>query len=167
MPELLDNPGGKTYGAFSWGDTRIVVLDCGEDKPDDHKEYFGLNDFTSFREEQIPFLQEELKSKAFKKAKARILVNHIPLWGNGDKYRPCTEMWNPLLKKAPFHVNISAHTHKYRIIPVGEAGNPYPVVIGGNPTNATPIILEKKGNKLTLKAYNESGQVMDTLEWEL
>lgn len=167
MPELLDNPGGKTYGAFSWGDTRIVVLDCGEDKSDDHKEYFGLNDFTSFREEQIPFLKEELKSKAFKKAKARILVNHIPLWGNGDKYRPCTEMWNPLLKKAPFHVNISAHTHKYRIIPVGEAGNPYPVVIGGNPTNATPIILEKKGNKLTLEAYDESGKIVDTLEWKL
>ena len=28
----FDYVGGKTYGAFNWGDTRIVMLDCGEDK---------------------------------------------------------------------------------------------------------------------------------------
>ena len=27
MPELFDNPGGLTYGAFNWGDTRFVTLD--------------------------------------------------------------------------------------------------------------------------------------------
>ena len=35
----FDYVGGKTYGAFNWGDTRIVMLDCGEDKTDDHREY--------------------------------------------------------------------------------------------------------------------------------
>ena len=31
---LFDYVGDKTYGAFNWGDTRFVMLDCGEDKPD-------------------------------------------------------------------------------------------------------------------------------------
>ena len=34
MLSLFEWPGGNTYHAFSWGDTRFVMLDCGEDKPD-------------------------------------------------------------------------------------------------------------------------------------
>lgn len=45
LRSLFDYVGDKTYGAFNWGDTRIVMLDCGEDKPDTHWVYYGLNDF--------------------------------------------------------------------------------------------------------------------------
>ena len=37
----MDYVGGKTYGAFNWGDTRIVMLDCGEDKPDSTYVYYA------------------------------------------------------------------------------------------------------------------------------
>lgn len=40
LRKLFDYVGDKTYGAFNWGDTRIVMLDCGEDKPDDHWVYW-------------------------------------------------------------------------------------------------------------------------------
>lgn len=36
----------KTYDSFNWRDTRIVMLDCGEDKPGSHWGYYDLNDFT-------------------------------------------------------------------------------------------------------------------------
>lgn len=36
----------KTYDSFNWRDTRIVILDYGEDKPDFHWGYYDLNDFT-------------------------------------------------------------------------------------------------------------------------
>ena len=36
LRRLLYYMGEKTYGAFNWGDTRFVLLDCGEDKTDDH-----------------------------------------------------------------------------------------------------------------------------------
>ena len=39
---LFDYVGDKTYGAFSWGDTRFVMLDCGEDKPDSTWVYLSL-----------------------------------------------------------------------------------------------------------------------------
>ena len=155
----FDYVGGKTYGAFNWGDTRIVMLDCGEDKTDDHREYSGLNDFTQLRQEQVGFLQEELASKAFKKADKRILIHHIPLYGCENL---CWDKWEPLLRKAPFHVSISAHTHKFAHHPKGSLGNHYPVIIGGGNRveNATVMILEKKKGELRIKVLNTEGNVL-------
>ena len=155
----FDYVGGKTYGAFNWGDTRIVMLDCGEDKTDDHKEYSGLNDFTQLRHEQVGFLQKELASKAFKKADKRILIHHIPLYGCENL---CWDQWEPLLRKAPFHVSISAHTHKFAHHPKGSLGNHYPVIIGGGNRveNATVMILEKKKGELRIKVLNTEGNVL-------
>jgi hypothetical protein len=90
LRDHFDYVGGKTYGAFNWGDTRIVMLDCGEDKTDDHKEYSGLNDFTQLRQEQVGFLQEELASKAFKKADYDLaLPDKLPFqrWDAGIGFR--------------------------------------------------------------------------------
>lgn len=155
----FDYVGGKTYGAFNWGDTRIVMLDCGEDKTDDHKEYSGLNDFTQLRHEQVGFLQEELQSKAFKKADKRILIHHIPLYGCDNL---CWNLWEPLLRKAPFHVSINAHTHRFAYHPKGSLKNNYPVVIGGGNKveNATVMILEKKKDELKIKVLDATGKVL-------
>ena len=155
----FDYVGGKTYGAFNWGDTRIVMLDCGEDKTDDHKEYSGLNDFTQLRHEQVGFLQEELQSKAFKKANKRILIHHIPLYGCDNL---CWNLWEPLLRKAPFHVSINAHTHRFAYYPKGSLKNNYPVVIGGGNKveNATVMILEKKKDELRIKVLDATGKVL-------
>ena len=155
----FDYVGGKTYGAFNWGDTRIVMLDCGEDKTDDHREYSGLNDFTQLRHEQVGFLQEELQSKAFKKADKRILIHHIPLYGCDNL---CWNLWEPLLRKAPFHVSINAHTHRFAYHPKGSLKNNYPVVIGGGNKveNATVMILEKKKDELRIKVLDATGKVL-------
>lgn len=155
LPLLLDNPGGKTYGAFSWGETRFMVLDCGEDKPDDHREYFGLNDFTSFREEQVPFIKQELKSKEFRKAKTRIMLSHVPLWGDGDSYHPCTDLWAPLLKKAPIDVSITGHFHRLFMYEKGEKdGNPFPLLIASKPMST---LLVKEGPELRLEIWDGEG----------
>ena len=155
----FDYVGGKTYGAFNWGDTRIVMLDCGEDKTDDHREYSGLNDFTQLRQEQVGFLQQELASKAFKKADKRILIHHIPLYGC---HNLCKDQWEPLLKKASFNVSLNAHTHKFAHHPKNSLGNNYPVVIGGGnkAENATVMILEKKKGELRIKVLNAEGNVL-------
>lgn len=88
------------------------MLDCGEDKPDDHWVYYGLNDFTQLRNEQVDFLKKELSAKEFKKAKKRVLIHHIPLYGNYEK-NLCANLWTKLLEKAPFNISLNAHTHKY------------------------------------------------------
>lgn len=157
----FDYVGGRTFGAFNWGDTRIVMLDCGEDKTDDHKEYSGLNDFTHLRLEQVDFLKQELASKAFKKADKRILLHHIPIYGmlGGNL---CEKLWRPLLDKAPFNLAIHAHTHRFAYHPVGDSENPYPVIVGGGNSlqNATVMILEKKKGELKVKVLDASGKVL-------
>ena len=108
LRDLLEYMGEKTYGAFNWGDTRFVILDCGEDKDDGHREYFGLNDFTGLRQEQGAFLRKEVSSEEFKKAKKRVLIHHIPIYGLGEgAYNPSFDEWGDILKSAPFDVALN------------------------------------------------------------
>lgn len=161
LRDHYDYVGDRTYGSFNWGDTRIVMLDCGEDKPDDHWVYYGLNDFTQLRNEQVDFLKKELSSKEFKKAGKRVLIHHIPLYGNDGK-NFCANLWTKLLEKAPFNISLNAHTHKYAYHPKGELGNNYPVIIGGGykMDGATVMILEKKKDELRVKVLNAKGKIL-------
>lgn len=151
----------RSYSAFSMGDTRFVLLDCGEDKPDDHWVYYDMNDFTQHRLDQAEFLKKELKSKQFKKAKKRVLIHHIPLFGsNLDSYTPCSDLWIPIIEKAPFNVSLNAHTHRFEIIEKGADKNNFPVIIGGGnrEPGGTVMILEKKNDKLHLEVLNVNGE---------
>lgn len=161
LRDHYDYVGDRTYGSFNWGDTRIVMLDCGEDKPDDHWVYYGLNDFTQLRNEQVDFLKKELSSKEFKKAGKRVLIHHIPPYGNDGK-NLCANLWTKLLEKAPFNISLNAHTHKYAYHPKGELGNNYPVIIGGGykMDGATVMILEKKKDELRVKVLNAKGKIL-------
>ena len=161
LRDHYDYVGNKTYGSFNWGDTRIVMLDCGEDKPDSHWVYYDLNDFTQLRNEQVDFLKKELSAKEFKKAKKRILLHHIPLYGNDGK-NLCAELWTKLLVKAPFDICLNAHTHKYAYHPKGELGNHFPVIIGGGykMEGATVMILEKRKEELRVRVLNAKGETL-------
>lgn len=167
MPQIFDNPGGRTYGAFNWGDTRFVTLDLGEDKPDTTWVYYGLNDFDALRAEQADFLRRELASKEFASAARRVLVHHIPIYGNTDSYRPCTTLWSPILANAPFDIDLAAHTHEYRLHPAGTVdSNPFPVMVGGGPepSEATLAILRKQGSSLTLEVIDINGNRLSLLQ---
>ena len=156
LPSHFDFAEGNTYGAFSWGDTRIVMLDCGESNPDSLPAFQDLNDFTQLRQEQAQYLQEELKSKAFKKADKRILIHHIPLFGE------CKELWAPLLNKASFDVALNGHTHRYAHHAVGAKDNAYPILVGGGKSlsTATVMIIEKHKGELRIKVLNTKGEVL-------
>ncbi len=161
LRDLLDYVGDKTYGSFNWGDTRMVMLDCGEDKEDGHWVYYGLNDFTGLRNDQADFLKEELNSDAFKKAEKRVLIHHIPIYGQREgSYNPSLEAWGTILKDAPFDVALNGHTHRFAHHPKHSVGNNFPVVVGGgnNPQSATMMVLKKAGKKMTLKVLDVAGE---------
>ena len=112
-------------------------------------------------EEMRELLKEELSAKDFKKAKKRVLIHHIPLYGNDGK-NLCADLWTKLLEKAPFNVSLNAHTHTYAYHPKGELGNNYPVIIGGGykMDSATVMILEKKKEVLRIKVLNTKGETL-------
>ena len=161
LRDHYDYQNDKPYGAFNWGDTRIIMLDCGEDKKDDHWVYYGLNDFTQLRNDQAEFLKKEVKSKEFKKASRRVLIHHIPLYGNTYEDL-CGPLWKPILEKAKFDLAINGHTHSYAYHPKGSLGNNYPVVIGGGykMKDATVMVLHKTKDALKLKVIDTEGKVL-------
>ena len=141
------------------------MLDCGEDKPDDTPVYYDLNDFSQLRKDQVGFIKQEMGSKAFKKAKKRILIHHIPLYGYEDNQ--CNDLWRPVLEKAPFDICLNAHLHKYAYHAKGSQKCAYPVIVGGGNRveNATVIVLEKKKNELKVKVLNAKGEtLLDIIE---
>lgn len=160
LRSLLDYVDDKTYGSFNWGDTRFVMLDCGEDKDDSHPVYYGLNNFSGLRKDQTDFLKEEINSSQFKMAAKRVLIHHIPVYGlNGNSYNSCLIEWGEVLKEASFNVSLHGHTHTYAYHPENTIGNNFPVVIGGgnNAESATVMILEKEGSKMSLRVLNADG----------
>ncbi len=163
MHSLIGYRDDLTYGAFNWGDTRFVILDLGEDKPDDTWVYAGLNDFTQLRQDQVGFMNREFKSREFRKARRRVLINHIPVFGNDDKYRPCTELWGPMLQDQPFDINLCAHTHKMQFYPTGTEGATFPVFNGGGPSvdGCGVCVLTKKGNSQRLLVITPQGDYVD------
>lgn len=156
MHRLIGYYNDKTYCSFTRGNTRFVLLDCGEDKPDSIPVYAGLNDFTQLRFEQLEFLRQELKSKCFKSAKNHVLISHIPVFGDPERYKPCAEMWGPILKNASFSVAIAAHTHTAKFYPQGTDGCKYPVLVGGGPSvkTGTVAVLTCKDSKLSMKVLS-------------
>ena len=141
------------------------MLDPGEDKPDSTPVYGGLNDFTQLRMDQTEFIKHELKSKEFKQARHRVLISHIPIFGNTDKYRPCTEMWGGMLAKAPFDLGIGAHTHTARLHRQGVDGCGFSVYIGGGykMDSATVAVLTCREGRLSLKVLADN----DDNQWTL
>ncbi len=164
---LLGLMDGHAYGSFSVGDTRFVLLDCGEDKPDDHWVYYGLNDFTQYRKDQAEFLKKETASKAFKSASKRVLIHHIPVYGmREESFVPCREYWGDVLAKAPFNICLNGHTHRFNYIVKGAEGNNFPVVVGGgsNEQAATVAVLRKQGKQMNLKILNTKGETLLSLD---
>jgi hypothetical protein len=163
LPGLLAWPGDKPYFAFNAGAVRFVVLDCGEDKADDHREYSGLVDFASFRQEETEWLKTELASPAFRRATWRVLVHHIPLYPTikeSGNSKPCQELWADLLAKARIDLALNAHLHHVAFHAAHTVGNPYPLVIGGGNRlkEASLMLLEADSRHLKLRVLNAEGQ---------
>jgi predicted phosphodiesterase len=166
FPAFFDwSPDGETYFAFSWGDTRLVFLDNGEDKNDGNPEYFGLVDFDSFRKRQTDWLTAEVAGDAFGSAFRKVLVHHIPLYGYANSvdpgFYPCKDLWDPIFRTAPFDIDITGHLHTFSFKPKNMVNNPIPQVVGGGPTEAggRVMILTKRGEALTLKAMDCNGNI--------
>lgn len=140
-------PGGKPYYSFRVGPVAAIVLDTGEDKPDDHPLFLGLVDFAPLIAEQARWLTREIEQPHLKSAPYRLVFCHIPLrWkdestptydlaGKGyDRWsRRGREAWHAALVKWGAQMVISGHTHSWLHLPATPEW-PYEQLVGGGPT---------------------------------
>ena len=75
--KYLPSQTGEYYFTFDFGALSAVVIDSGEDKEDDHKEYSGLVDFATYREQEYNWLCS-LQASDFEGATYKIAFSHDP-----------------------------------------------------------------------------------------
>lgn len=161
----------EAYGALTLGGVRLLVLDCGEDKVDSHREYCGLLDCEPYIAEEAEWLRREIVSPEWAAAQRRIAFCHIPPT-NGD---PRADAWHgptrlrkhvaPLLAQGRPDVLLSAHDHRASRLPAEGSARPYPTLIGGGPReeNATVLLVHAAPTALTASLYRPDGTVFDTV----
>lgn len=123
------NSTGRFYYSFDIGGVSVLVLDCGEDKPDNDIEYGGIIECDPYREAEALWLKDETGRLENSR---RIAFLHVPpgtsTW-HGDIHLQKTLM--PLLNDAGVSLMLSGHTHKYALREPGEV-NSFPILVNGN-----------------------------------
>jgi predicted phosphodiesterase len=120
---------GRYYYARDNGPVHLIVVDTGEDKPDDTSVYAGLNDFRSFRQQEFLWLEEHAKqNRRMTDAPFRVVVMHQPVLGEmeGDG-----ERWNDWANTSKIDLVITGHKHRFSRTNVGERGNDYAILTIG------------------------------------
>lgn len=165
---------GSYHYSFRQGPIAFVVLDTGEDKPDEFPAYAGLNNFAEHRRNQRQWLEKAIEDPQFKSAPFRIAIMHIPLfwdrevpkewpsiWGghNGWICEDGRKQWHDLLEKAGIKFIVSGHTHSNQWFPPN-ANHSYGQLIGGGPKpdKATVIQIKADAKELTVFVKDLAGK---------
>lgn len=167
LSDYFDGLEHQYYYSFQYGPVYGIVLDSGEDKPDEEPVYAGIVDFDSYRLKQAEWLKKEIQKKEFKKAKYKVVFSHIPLYNSGDWHGTmhCRKIWGPIFNDAKIDLLICGHTHRYGIHPKVEGEHNYPIVIGGGPKDGTRTVMKIKADQQSfdLTMLDDSGVVVKSI----
>jgi hypothetical protein len=154
LNDYIPTCNGKTYYQVCLGPLWLLVLDCGEDKDDGHREYGGTAAYHAMRLEETAFLHAiaDDPSAGFRDPNVRhkFVVSHIPMTyrdrGLEKGERPFdiedeiyTEWISVLNERIRPDLCISGHLHRCEVWPVdsekNERGVDCPVLIAGRPVH--------------------------------
>lgn len=104
MMQYFKTETGNLYFTFNYGPVWALVLDGGEDKADDHKEYSGLVDFSTYIAEETKWLENLDPDNG--NASWRMAITHKPRFENeyGND-------WTEALENVGTDICISGHNH--------------------------------------------------------
>ena len=142
LTQYIPTQDGNTYYTFRLGSVWGIVLDCGEDKPDDHGEYGGYARFHPFRLAQTDYLRRVVRHAKTEfdapGVTTRIAVVHTQFPRKQepafDIERPLFQRWCDLLGSMGTDVILSAHEHRFAVLQPGDPAlrlqTTCPLVIG-------------------------------------
>ena len=170
---------GKTYFTFRLGRLWGLVLDCGEDKDDDHGEYGVTVCFHAFREAQTDFIRSVIDRAATEYAAEgvdyRVVISHIPFFRIAeppfDIEQPLYGEWMRLMREH-IHptVQLHGHTHFVSLVRPGDEGDHQglygPAVIGSAPTfGERPTFIGAAvtldGERSTVTFNSDKGEIIE------
>lgn len=150
---------GKPYYTFTHGNTFFIMLDGGEDKPDNNIEYYETAAYDAYRAEEAEWLKKVVESEECKSAKYRVVCLHMPpisghkMW-HGTRH--IQELFIPILDKANISVMLCGHVHKYSFH-TDEAA--FPMVVNSN-EDALKVKID--GNGIKVDVVDMTGAVKHT-----
>jgi hypothetical protein len=178
LAQYAATPSGKSYYAFRSGPVAVVVLNTGEDKPDDHPSFKGRVACEPLREEQATWMKAEvLTNPDFRDAPYRIVICHIPLrWTveEGAERREydsfsgrSRKLWHEALVAWKAQVVLSGHMHEVAWIP-GTPEFPYAQLTGGGPKpdKATRLKVTADATRLRLNLMSLEGKTLVDREFK-
>ena len=159
----------ETYYWFTIGNLNGIVLDCGEDKLDDHIEYGGVNVFEYFRKKETEFIKSLKVSDKFTFAISHICPSHTTK-NPGDVFdieKDTYTLWNEELNRLNIKFMITAHMHKTYVLnktsKTSTIPHEYPVIVGSacfdNDIWGTALTI--KDNNLIVKFTNSNKEVKE------
>ncbi len=165
LPKYISSKEEKYYFSMIIGEVFILVMDSGEDKKDSDVEYSGLADFDSYRTEQTQWLETQIQREDFKKAKFRIALMHMPIYGAPDQQDgvdDAAEKWGPLFNQGKLDILLAGHTHAFDVIEPNAPLHQYPIVIGGgnNPGERTVMQVKAEGELLQVLMIRDDGETV-------
>ena len=115
--DYVPTPEGRFYYARDAGPVHLIVLDTGEDKPDDTNVYGELNRTAPYRADELAWFREHVKTTPrVSEAPFRVILMHQPGWGwLADGPTP----WIETADAAGVDLVIAGHRHRFSYTPPG------------------------------------------------
>ena len=127
--DYLPTAEGRYYMARDVGPVHLLVLDSGEDKPDETNVYSRLNRSEPYLAEQLQWLGKHRESDPrMASAPFRVVLMHQPRWGSMPPARERAgepdglARWIEAANAAGVDLVIAGHTHRFARVPPGSPG---------------------------------------------
>ncbi|MBR5156435.1 MAG: metallophosphoesterase [Clostridia bacterium] len=176
---------GKSYYTVRLGNIWMLILDCAEDKPDDHEAYGHTVCCHDFRMAQTEFIKDVIKNAENEYnadgTEHKMVIVHNPftckLKPPFDIEEDIYKEWSKLLRDSVKpRLLLCGHTHKLAVNEVGGEkdayGQPCTMVVGAEPEIYDPKVSDKKSFKgaglcfkngeIEVTFTNCSGEVLGT-----
>ncbi|MGN0522426.1 MAG: metallophosphoesterase family protein, partial [Eubacterium sp.] len=185
---MFPTSNGKSYYTVTIGNMWFLLLDCGEDKVDTHREYHSTVAFHPFREEQTLFLNDVIKKGKYNddNIKYRFVISHIPFpirntesFKNDEKpFDIENEIYNEWCNIINEHIKpqlfISGHLHEIEVVDKADERNTRKIccdiLIGSTPAGTDDFIsanLTINSNNCSVVFNNKRRSIVkeNSIEW--
>jgi predicted phosphodiesterase len=158
--DYVPTPEGRFYYAREAGPVHLMVLDTGEDKPDDTNVYAELNRTVPYRAAELDWFNKHLTTTPrVADAPFRVVVMHQPAWG---WLEDGPDAWISAANEAGVDLVIAGHNHRFSYTPPGpDVDHAYHLLVVGQDQVAR---VDATSDVLRVVVTGTDGEVVHSME---
>ncbi len=150
---------GGIYYMFRQGPACFIVMDCGEDKPDNDISSAGLPVTSSYREQEAAWLKNAVESDEYREAPIHIVILHMIPAGKNSWYgeQELRRLFVQILNEAGVDIMFSGHYHHYQWIDDNSRGTNFPILVN---SNNDKLVVDVDVSGIEVDVVNTDGAVV-------